>query len=140
MDKQKRKEERLEQLLRSGGGVELSGAFKRNIMDAVAKLPEPQFIAPPSAGRGWLDLLRLLTTGEKVIVGAVVVVLASLFIPGALDWIDSVGFSLSNAEVALSVGGTVLSASMLSIVAFGVCGALLAACGAYGARHRLIGA
>jgi hypothetical protein len=131
--------ERLEQLLRAQRGPELSGTFKRSVMEAVGRLPEPQAIAPPTPRRGGLEFLRLLTTGEKVLLGAVLVTVAALFIPGALDWIDAVGFSLNNAEVALSVGDTVLSASLLSIVAIGIAGAFLAAFGAYGARHKLIG-
>jgi hypothetical protein len=109
-------------------------------MEAIARLPEPQAIAPPSASRSGLDLLRLLTTGEKVAIGVVLVCLAALFLPGALDWIDSVGFDLNHSVLALSIGDTVLSASMLSIVAVALCGLGLAAFGAYGTRHRLLGA
>jgi len=140
MERGQDKLERLERRLRGHGGVALSGAFKRNVMDAVARLPEPQAIAPASPQRGGLYLLRLLTTGEKVIIGAVLVGLAALCLPGALDWIDSVGFSLSNSELALSIGDTVLSASVLSVIAFAVVGVFLMAFGAYGSRNKLLGA
>lgn len=132
--------ERVEQLLRARPGVELSPGFKRGVMDSIAKLPEPQQIAPPQLASGWRQFVRQLSVGEKL--GAAVLLIALLlpFLPGAGDWLALVDYTLSTAELSLTVGSTVLSASLFTVVAALICGGLLAACGAYGARHRLLGA
>jgi hypothetical protein len=132
--------ERVERLLRARRGTELSAGFRRGIMDSIAQLPEPEQIAPPRAASGLRQFVRLLSTGEKV--GAVLVLGALVlpFVPGAGDWLATLEYSLATSELSLSLGDTVLSASMLTVVAAGICAGLLAAGGAYGARHRLLGA
>jgi hypothetical protein len=109
-------------------------------MDRIAQLPAPELIAPPRPGQGLRQLVRLLTVGEKVAIAAILLALLLPLLPGAADWLAAVDYALATSELSLSLGSTVLSASLFTVVAAFIGGGLLALCGVYGSRHRLLGA
>lgn len=129
---------RVERLLRARGAAQLSPGFKRGVMESIAKLPAPQTLAPLSAPRGGLALLRSL--GAFELAGGALLLLAAVvpFIPGAGDWLATADYSLRTAELTLTLGDTTLSASLLSVAAGGCVAGLLAACGVCNARYRLL--
>jgi hypothetical protein len=63
----------------------------------------------------------MLSTGEKVAAGAILVALVMLLIPGAGAYLAAIDYSLSTSVISLSVGDTVLSASLLSVIAGVIC-------------------
>ena len=126
--------------LRDGRGSELSPGFKRGVMDAIALLPPPEATAPARPLAGWRQLVTMLSTGEKIGAGAILGALSLLVIPGGGQWLAALDYSLSTSVVSLSIGDTVLSASLLSLAGAVIAGGLLAAGGLIGGRHILLGA
>jgi hypothetical protein len=124
--------ERLEQVLRAAGPAPLAPGFKRGVLDAIGRLPDPALI--PAAPRLPLKLYAALA--------AVVVVLGALalILPETSTTLAAWQWDLSQTSVALSIGETALSASLLSVVCTLVATAVLTAVGMYGKRNHLIGA
>lgn len=131
--------ERVEQLLRRQGGTALSPNFRRNVMAAVSRLPEPQVYAA-ARPRDLLYALRLLTTGERIGLGLALCAVVALLLPGAGDLFALAELELSDFTVDLSVGGVALSASLLSVIAVTLGVLFMAGVGAFASRNHLIGA
>lgn len=135
-----KKLDQVEQLLRTRGGATLSAEFKNTVLEHVAMLPAPELLAPLGTAGGPAALLRCLKPGERLLALILLAALCLPILPAGADWLAALDYALSTAELTLSLGGTVISASLFSVAAaLASCG-LLAACGAYGARHRLLGA
>jgi hypothetical protein len=113
--------ERIEQRLRATPAVDLSSSFRRNVLEATAHLPAPAVIAPPRPSSGWRQMASMMTTGEKVTAGAILAALLCLLMPGAGAYLAALDYTLSTSVLSLSIGDTMLSASLLSIVAAAVC-------------------
>jgi hypothetical protein len=141
MERYEKELEQIERRLRAVSPVELSHDFRRNVLEATAHLPAPATIAPPRAASGWQQMVAMLSTGEKVAAGAILVTLALLLIPGAGAYLAALDYSLSTSVVSLSLGDTVLSASLLSVIAATVCMAFVVlGSNLAGRRGGLVGA
>ena len=132
--------DKVERLLRQERGVALSPEFKRNVMAAVAALPDPELIAPRRSWRDWVYALRLLSSGEKVALGLILAGIAGLIIPGTAELLAIFEWELADLTLSVSVGETVASASLLSVIAIAAGGLFMTGVGAYAARNNLIGA
>ena len=51
-DRQERRLEGVERLLREQGPAEFSADFRSGILSAIEKLPDPELLPPPAAQRG----------------------------------------------------------------------------------------
>ena len=132
-----RKEEQVEKLLRGRGPVPLSQDFKRNVMNAIARLPVPAFIRP----RGLALLrssLRLLSGGELTALLLIIAGLAALMLPGVGALLDNIEWDLADLHVSLVVGSSAVSGSVTGLIAivFGL--GMMAMAGAYVSRNHLI--
>jgi len=127
-----RQPDRMEQLLRSQRGVGLSPAFRREVMESISHLPDPELL--PALRRPRLTLM--LTIGVlTLLLGAV-----ALAVPHYSATLAAWQWELDDLNVALSVGGTALSASLLSLLCVAAGASVLTALGVYGRRNHLIGA
>lgn len=139
-----RKLAQVEQLLRSQGPAPLSPHFKRDVMAAIAQLPAPALTAPPRPATGWLYAVRLLNTGEKLGLGllglGLLACVAVMLIPGAGDWLALAGWELGELTLSVSIGETVASASLLSVLAVLGAAGFMACLGSFSARNHLLGA
>ena len=129
--------EKVEALLRQHGGTGLSPDFKRRVMAAVGRLPEPALLARQ---RGWRAALRLLGPVECAALLLILVALLLLFIPGASAWLSAMEWELSDMALSLTLGKSVLSVSMLSVLMVAAGLALLGGIGELSNRQRLLGA
>ena len=139
-----RKIQQVERLLREQGSVQLSPQFRRGIMDAISQLPAPAVTAPPRPASGLGYALRLLSTGEKLGLGllglGLIACLAVLLIPGAGDWLALANWELGELTLSISIGESVASASLLSVLAVVGLAVFMAGLGSFSARNHLIGA
>lgn len=131
---------KVERLLSAQAPAPLSADFKRNLMQSIAHLPDPELIAPPHGLAGLSRSLRLLSPGELVAIGMVVLGLVIALLPGANSVIESWHWELASLDLSLSIGGIALSGSLLSIIAVALGAAFMAGVGAYASRNHLIGA
>src|SRR5687767_16036180 len=100
--------DRIEALLRSQRGVVLRDDFRRGVLDAVAYLPDPELLPVTSRPRLTLWLAGGLLT---MVLGVLAVAMPHLSLTlAAWQW------ELSDLSVALSVGGAVLSVSMVTVI------------------------
>lgn len=136
---QEEKLQKVEQLLRAEGGCTLSPDFKRRVMDTVRTLPPPELLAPRRSWRDWIYALRLLSSGEKVAAGLLAAGVLVLLIPGAAGLLSLWQWELSDLMLSVSIGETVASASLLSVIATAAGAAFVTGAGAYAAKHNLIG-
>jgi hypothetical protein len=130
--KRDRNDDRLEVLLRSQGGAPLRPELRRSVLDAVAKLPDPELlpVAPRPKLALWLAL-GLLTMA----LGAVAVAMPHLSLTlAAWQW------ELSDLSLALSIGGAALSVSLLTVICAMAGAVMLTGLGIYSRRNHLIGA
>jgi hypothetical protein len=124
--------DKIEALLRSQRGAQLSHGFRRGVLDAISHLPDPELL--PAAPRPRLTLWLALGT-LTVIFGVVAVALPHVSLTlAAWQW------ELSDLSVAMSVGGAVLSVSLLTVICAMVGVTVITALGIYGRRNHLIGA
>jgi hypothetical protein len=140
MSGQDEKLKSVERLLRQCGPAPLRADFKHNVLQAIAQLPDPELLAAP---RGWSGLalsLRLLSAGELVAIGIVVLGLLFTLLPGISDALESWHWELASLDLSIGIGDMALSCSVLSIIAVAVGAAFMAGVGAYASRNRLIGA
>jgi len=135
-----RKEQLVEQLLRAGRPVELSPDFKQRVMARLERLPAPELLAPRRGWRDWIYALRLLSSGEKIALGLIVVGVIALLIPGAGELLLTAQWELAGLELSLNIGETAVSASLASVIAVIVGALFMTGVGAYAARNHLIGA
>jgi hypothetical protein len=135
-----RKVEQVEALLGRQRGATLSPQFKRNVMVAIDRLPEPSLLSPPARARDLLYALRLLSTGERIGLGLALCAIVALAWPGMGDMLVLAEWELSDFTVNLSVGGTALSASLLSVLAVSLGVVFMVGVGAFASRNHLIGA
>jgi hypothetical protein len=135
MESTRSKLERIEQRLRAVPGVELSPAFRRNVLESTAHLPAPAAIAPPRPASGWRQMVAMLSTGEKVTAGLMLCALVLLFLPGGGAYLAALDYSLSTSVVSLNLGDTMLSASLLTIVACAACMVLAVVGRSFAGRH-----
>ncbi len=113
-------------------GVELSPEFRRGVLDAISRLPDPELL--PASPR--LRLALMLAAGLlTVVLGAL-----SLALPHHSATLAAWQWELSDTSLALSVGGVALSASLLSLLCAAMGAAVLTVLGVYGKRNHLIGA
>ena len=124
--------ERIETLLRSQRGVQLSPQFRSGVLDAISRLPDPELLAVDRRPCFSLWLACGLLT---IILGAL-----SLSAPQFSATLAAWQWELTDLSVALSLGGTVLSASLLSILIAAAGFTVLTVVGIYGRRNHLIGA
>jgi hypothetical protein len=134
------KSEKVEALLREQHGAQLSPQFKRNVLAAIGRLPEPALLSPPGRARDLLYALRLLSTGERIGLGLALCASVALLLPGAGDVLALAEWELADFTVSFSVGSTALSASLLSVLAVVLGVAFMAGVGAFASRNHLIGA
>lgn len=124
--------DRIEAVLRSQRGAPLSDGFRRGVLDAISRLPDPELVPVASKPRLtlWLALGAL-----TVILGIVAVAMPHMSLTlAAWQW------ELSDLSVAMSVGGAVLSASLVTVICAMVGAMVLTVLGIYGRRNHLIGA
>jgi hypothetical protein len=140
MRNERDKLDRVERLLRAQAPAPLSADFKRNIMGSIARLPDPELVAPPQGLAGLTRGLRLLSAGELIAIGMVVLGLVIMLLPGTGGVIESWRWELASLDLSLSIGGIALSCSLLSIIAVGLCAVFMFGVGAYASRNHLIGA
>src|SRR5687767_27640 len=126
------RQDRIEALLRQQRGIELSPQFRRGVLEAIGRLPDPELLLAARVPRLALWLSCGLLT---VLLGAL-----SLAVPHYSATLAAWQWELSDLSVALSVGGLALSASLLSIVVAAAGAAVLTALGIYGRRNHLLGA
>ncbi|GEM_PF-2205669 len=132
--------DKVERLLRQQRGMQLSPQFRQNVMAAIRRLPAPELIAPR---RGWRDAVyafRLLSSGEKVALGLILCGLIALLLPGAGELLLAAQWELGDLALSIEVGETVLSASLMSVIAVAAGLLAMTGVGAYAARNNLIGA
>jgi hypothetical protein len=132
--------EKLEALLREQPAALLSPQFQRNVLAAVSRLPEPALLASPARGRDLLYALRLLSTGERIGLGLALCALVALALPSVSDALALAEWDLADFTVSFSIGGTALSASLLSVLAVALGVVFMAAVGAFASRNHLLGA
>jgi 2-keto-4-pentenoate hydratase len=109
-------------------------------MRAVGRLPDPQLTAPVRGLPGIAKTLRLFSAGELA-AGALIAAGALLaLLPGTGSALEGWHWELASLDLRLSIGGMVLSGSLLSIVAVALGSVFVAGVGAYASRHHLIGA
>jgi hypothetical protein len=139
------RDERIEQLLRKQHGVALSPDFRRDVLAAVAKLPDPGllpgFVAAASSSRTAAgmpppQLIFALAAGVLVMALGALLLVAPHFSATLAAW----QWELADTTLALNIGGAALSASLLSLLCAGLGGALLTLLGMYGRRNHLLGA
>jgi hypothetical protein len=134
----------VERLLREQGPARLSPHFKREVLAAIAQLPDPALTAPPRPAVGWRYALRLLSTGEKLGLGLLGLgLLACLgvgLLPAAQDWLALAGWELSGLALSVNIGGSVASASLASVLAVLGMAGFMAGLGSFSARNHLLGA
>ena len=131
--------QKVEQLLRSESGVELSPGFKQRVMHRIERLPAPEVLEPR---RSWRDIwlvLRGLDTGEKVGLGLALAGLLIMLLPGVDDVVAAINWQLADITISLSVGETILSASLFSVLSVAAGGLFMAGVGAYTARNHMVG-
>jgi hypothetical protein len=124
--------DRIEALLRRQGATPLRGDFRRGVLDAIAQLPDPELlpVAPKPRLALWLAFGLI-----AMLLGAVAVAMPHLSLTlAAWQW------ELSDLSVALSVGGAVLSVSLVTVICAMAGAGILTALGIYGRRNHLIGA
>jgi hypothetical protein len=130
---------KVEQLLRAEPGVELAPGFKQRVMHRIERLPAPEILAPR---RSWRDIwlvLRGLDTGEKVGLGLALAGLLIMLLPGVDDVVAAINWQLADITISLSVGETIISASLISVISVAAGGLFMAGVGAYTARNHLVG-
>jgi hypothetical protein len=130
--------QKVEALLRAERGVELSADFKRKVMDQVKSLPAPELYAPRRTWRDWVYALKLLSSGEKVALGLIICGVLALLVPGMADVVALWEWELADLTFSVSIGETVASASLLSVVAIAAAGLFMTGVGAYAAKNNLI--
>ena len=130
--------ERIEKLLRAERGVELSADFTQQVMKKIRSLPAPELMAPRRTWRDWVYALKLLSNGEKVAGGLVIAGVLALLVPGAGDLLVYWQWELADLTFSVSVGETVASASLLSVLAMAAGVAFMTGVGAFAARNNLI--
>lgn len=135
-----RKEQLVERLLRAERGVELAPDFKQQVMARLERLPAPELLAPHHGWRDWIYALRLLSSGEKIALGLIIVGIIVMLLPGARELLLAAQWELAGLELSLSIGESAVSASLASVIAV-IAGALfMTGVGAFAARNHLIGA
>jgi hypothetical protein len=143
-DMDERKLEQVEQLLRSHGPARLGPQFQREVLAAIAQLPAPALTAPPRPASGWRYAWQLLSTGEKLGLGLLGLGLAAclvvLLIPGAFAWFALAGWELNELTLSVSLGESVASASLVSVLAVLGLAGFMAGIGTFSARNHLLGA
>lgn len=124
--------ERVERVLREHGPAELSAQFRAGVLDAVQALPPAELLAPATAPR----------QAVLVAIAAVLLLLGTLALvmPTGSGWLAAWQLELSDLSLALTVGESVLTASLLSIVALLLGAGFMTCIGIYGVKHRLISA
>lgn len=140
MKNERDKLDRVERLLRAQAPAPLSAGFKRNVLQSIAQLPDPELVAPPQGLAGLARGLRLLSAGELVAIGLVVLGTVIAFLPQTSSVIESWHWELASLDLSLSIGGMALSGSLLSILAVALTAVFMAGVGAYASRNHLIGA
>ena len=139
-----RKLEQVERLLRSRGPAPLSADFRRNVLAAIGELPAPAQTAPPQPVSSWRYAWRLLSTGEKLGLGllalGLLACLAAVLIPDLGEYLMLASWEIGELTLSVSFGDTVLSASLLSVLAVLAAAGFMAGVGSYSARNHLIGA
>ena len=133
-----RKDKQIEQLLRAERGDSLSPGFKHKVMVEIEKLPAPELVSPPRTWRDALYGLRLFSTGEKVSVAIILLGLVLFFVPGISEFVSSLNWELVDLTVNISVGETVASASLLSLIAVSAGALFMAGAGFYSARSGIV--
>ncbi len=131
---------RVEELLRRHGPASLPVDFKHNVMRAIAQLPDPELLTPPQGLRGVARSLRLLSAGELIAIGSVVLGLLFTLLPGISTVLEGWHWELASLDLSIGIGDLALSCSVLSIVAVAIGAAFMAGVGAYASRNHLIGA
>lgn len=138
MDKD-RKLEGVERLLREQGAAPLGDDFRRNVMSAIEKLPDPELLPPPPPQRDWRWFLSLLGTGEKLGIGFVALALIMAFTPQFQSWLAAMNWQWGDLMVSLDLGDVVLSASIGTLLAVAMGAVVMAGVGIYSSRNHLIG-
>jgi len=135
-----RKEQLVEQLLRAERAAELSPDFRQRVMARIERLPAPELLAPRRGWRDWIYALRIMSSGEKIALGLIIVGIIAMLLPGAGDLLLAAQWELAGLELSLSVGETAVSVSLASVIAVIVGALFMTGVGAYAARNHLIGA
>src|SRR5438128_1597952 len=111
----------LESLLRAQRGVALSAGFRRGVLDAIARV---ELVHLPAVPRFHAHL--------GIALGALLILLgaAALLLPGWSTTLAAWQWELSDTNLAVTVGGTALSASLLSVLGLAAIAMVFAAVGA----------
>jgi hypothetical protein len=136
----KEKLDRVELLLRQHGAAPLSAGFKRDVLQAIAHLPDPELVTPQRGIAGLVRAMRLLSAGELVAIGLVLLGLVITLIPSVGNVLTGWHWELASLDVSISIGSMALSGSLLSMIAIVIGAAFMAGVGAYATRNHLIGA
>lgn len=129
-EKNYKREDLAEKLLREERGYALSPDFRRNVMAQVAKLPAPALI--PQRSRLSPGLLLGGAAGLLALGGA-----ALLLLPGG-GVLDGLALELAARNLSLSWGSSSVSLDLLTAAALGAGLALLGGFSAAASRLRLI--
>ncbi|MCB1216627.1 hypothetical protein KDL44_04505 [bacterium] len=138
-DRQERRLEGVERLLREQGPAEFSADFRSGILSAIEKLPDPELLPPPAAQRDWRWFLSLLGTGERVSIGLALVAIVLACTPQFQLWLAMLDWTWGDLTLSMNLGDVALSASLGTILATGLGAMLMAGVGIYSSRNHLIG-
>jgi len=134
-----RKEQQVERMLRKEGGELLSPGFRRKVIAQVASLPAPELIKPR---RGWADIVygvRLLTVFEKATLVLALLCAVLAFIPPVGEFLAAWSWELSDMAVSVTIGGEVVSASLLSVLSLAGGALFMVLAGAWGSKLSAAG-
>ena len=134
-----RKLEGVERLLREQQPQQLGAEFRRNVMDAIAVLPDPELLPPPAAQRDWRWFLSLIGTTEKLGIGLALLLIVLACLPQTQLWLAAMSWEWGDLMVSLNVGDIALSASIGTMLAVGLGALMMAGVGIYSSRNHLIG-
>ncbi len=133
-----KKEKMVEQLLRNERCSLLPGDFTSKLMAEVNKLPPPAISKPATTWSDALYSLRLLSTGEKVAASMVLLGVAAILLPGTGEILAAWDWELSDMMVSMTVGETVASASLMSVLTTAVGAMFMVGAGAYSMRSGMV--
>jgi hypothetical protein len=134
-----RKLEGVERLLREQGSQGFGPEFRRNVMDAIAVLPDPELLPPPAAQRDWRWFLSLIGPFERTGMALTLALILLALLPQSQVWLAAMSWEWGDLMVSLNVGDAVLSASIGTMLAAGLGALLMAGVGIYSSRNHLIG-
>lgn len=138
-EKQDHRLDDVEQLLREHGPQELSAEFRRNVMQAIEALPDPELLPPPAPQRDWRWFLSLMGTGEKLGLCLTLLALILAFTPQFQIWLAALNWQWGDMMVSLNLGDVALSASIGTLLAVALGAIVMTGVGIYSSRNHLIG-